>query len=53
MNPIFYGLYTAFQRENKQQYNEEYDESDDNDFPQCLKYVIIGFVIFIVIWIFV
>ena len=53
MNPIFYGLYTAFQRENKQQYNEVSNESDDDDFPQCLKYVIIGFVIFIVIWIFV
>jgi hypothetical protein len=50
MNPIFYGLYTVFQKKHKQQYNEEYD---DNDFPQYLKYVIIGFAIFIVVLIFV
>lgn len=53
MNPIFYGLYTKFQRENKQQYNEDYDESDNNDLPECFKYVIIGFTVFMFILIFV
>ena len=62
MNPLFYSLYTVFQRDHIRQYKKKYGESDDSNdsndsddynLPQCLKYVIIGFVICIVILIFV
>ena len=62
MNPLFYSLYTVFQRDHIRQYKKKYGESndsgdsndsDDYNLPKCLKYVIIGFVICIVILIFV
>lgn len=44
MNPLYYTMYKAFQRDRKQKkYTSEYD--DNKDLPKCVKYVIIGFII--------